>query len=237
MTVFPAIDLKDNQAVRLTKGLMDSAKVYSVSPELEAIRFEEAGARWLHIVDLNGAFAGEPRNKKSIEAILKSTRLKTQLGGGVRDEDTIKAYIDLGINRVILGSSAAKDPEWAMKMAEKYPIVIGIDAIDGMVAVSGWAEVSKVRAVDLASKFASSSIEAIICTDIGKDGTLTGVNVDFTLSIKEAFSKSVIASGGVKGLSDLEKLAKTDKIDGVIVGKAIYEGEISLKEAFNFDLQ
>lgn len=236
MTIFPAIDLKNNQVVRLTKGLMDSATIYSDSPATQAKLFEEAGAKWLHIVDLDGAFAAEPKNKKSIQEILKTTKLKTQLGGGIRSEDTIKAYLDLGLDRVILGSSAVKDPAWAMKMAEKYPIVIGIDAKNGMVATDGWADVSEVKATDLAREFAKSSAEAIICTDISKDGTLTGVNVDFTLSIKEAFGKSVIASGGVKGLEDLNSLAKTGVIDGVIVGKAIYEGSISLKDAFNFDL-
>lgn len=237
MTIFPAIDLKENQVVRLTKGVMDSAKVYSTSPATQAKVFEENGAKWLHIVDLDGAFAAEPKNKKSIEEILKTTNLKTQLGGGIRSESSIKAYLDLGIDRVILGSSAVKDPAWAMKMAEKYPVVIGIDAIDGMVAISGWAEVSKVSAVDLAKEFADSKIEAIICTDISKDGTLAGVNADFTLSIKKAFKKSVIASGGVNGIEDLKRLKSTDLIDGAIVGKAIYEGSISLKEAFNFDLQ
>lgn len=233
MIIYPAIDLKENQAVRLTKGLMESAKVYSSNPAELAERFESFGATWLHIVDLDGAFAGEPKNKKSIEAILKTTKLKTQLGGGIRDEATIKAYLDLGISRVILGSAAVKDPDWACEMAAKYPVAIGIDAVNGNVAVSGWAEVSEIKATDLARRFSQSGAQAVICTDVGRDGTLSGVNVDFTLSIKEAFEKTVIASGGVKDGEDLRKLARTGRIDGCIVGKAIYEGTLDIKEAFN----
>lgn len=237
MIIYPAIDLKENQAVRLTKGLMESAKVYSSNPAELAERFESFGATWLHIVDLDGAFAGEPKNKKSIEAILKTTKLKTQLGGGIRDEATIKAYLDLGISRVILGSAAVKNPDWACEMAAKYPVVIGIDAVDGKVAVSGWAEVSEMEATDLARRFSESGAEAVICTDVGRDGTLSGVNVDFTVSIKEAFKKTVIASGGVKDKGDLLKLAATGRVDGCIVGKAIYEGTLDIKEAFNLVLR
>ena len=237
MTIYPAIDLKGNQAVRLTKGLMQSAKIYSSNPAELAKNFETLGATWLHIVDLDGAFAGQPKNKASIEAILKAAQLKTQLGGGIRDEATINAYLELGISRVILGSAAVKDPDWACEMAAKYPVVIGIDAIGGKVAVSGWAEVSQTDATELAKRFSQSGAQAVICTDVGRDGTLSGVNVDFTLSIKAAFEKTVIASGGVKDMADLKKLAQTGRIDGCIVGKAFYEGKLDIKEAFNLVLR
>ena len=231
MIIFPAIDLKDGKVVRLTKGVMDSAKVYSNTPWELAKRFEEMGAKWLHIVDLNGAFAGEPKNIEAIKKIRESTNLKIQLGGGIRDEETIKMYLELGIDRLILGSIAVKKPEFVKEMAKKYPIVVGIDAIDGMVAVEGWAETSDMKATDLAKEFAASGVEAIICTDVGRDGMLSGVNIEFTKAIKEASGVETIASGGLKDISDIEALLEAG-IDGVIVGKAFYEGTLDLKEAF-----
>ncbi len=233
MTIFPAIDLKENRAVRLTKGEMASAKVYAESPADQAVAFERLGAQWLHIVDLDGAFAGEPKNRSSIEAIRAATGMKLQLGGGIRSEETIRAYLDLGIDRVILGSAAAKDPRWAIEMAARYPVVIGIDAVDGRVATAGWAEVGQEAATAFAARFKGSGVEAIITTDVGRDGTLSGVNVDFTLKIKEAFGGATIASGGVKDLADLKALKATGSIDGAIVGKAFYEGRLDIKEAFN----
>ncbi len=233
MEILPAIDLKDGKAVRLTKGLMESAKVYSDEPWQLAKRFEEMGSKWLHLVDLNGAFAGEPKNLEQIEKIRSSCNLKMELGGGVRDEETIKRYLDLGIDRIILGSVAVKRPDFVKEMASKYPIAVGIDAIDGYVAVEGWAEVSQMRATDLAKAFAECGVEAIICTDVGRDGTLSGVNVEFTVSIAEASGVDTIASGGVRDMGDIEALQETGKVAGVIVGKAFYEGTIDLKEAFN----
>ncbi len=233
MEILPAIDLKDGKAVRLTKGLMESAKVYSDEPWQLAKRFEEMGSKWLHLVDLNGAFAGEPKNLEQIEKIRSSCNLKMELGGGVRDEETIKRYLDLGIDRIILGSVAVKRPDFVKEMASKYPIAVGIDAIDGYVAVEGWAEVSQMRATDLAKAFAECGVEAIICTDVGRDGTLSGVNVEFTVSIAEASGVDTIASGGVCDMGDIEALQETGKVAGVIVGKAFYEGTIDLKEAFN----
>ncbi len=231
MTILPAIDLKDGKAVRLTKGLMDSAKIYSNEPWEVAKHFEELGSEWVHLVDLNGAFAGEPKNLEQIKKIRENTNLKLELGGGIRDEATIKMYLDLGINRVILGSIAVKDPEFVKKMAKKYPIVVGIDAIDGMVAVEGWAEVSELEATTLAKEFANAGVEAIICTDVGRDGMLSGVNVAFTKAIKEASGLETIASGGLKDIEDIKRLLDAD-IDGTIVGKAFYEGTLDLKEAF-----
>ena len=232
MEILPAIDLKDGKAVRLTKGVMESAKIYSDEPWRLAQRFEKMGSRWLHLVDLNGAFAGEPKNLEQIEKIRKNCDLKMELGGGIRDEETIRRYLDLGIDRLILGSVAVKDPDFVKAMAAKYPIAVGIDAIDGYVAVEGWAEVSQMPAAELAKAFAECGVEAIICTDVGRDGTLSGVNVDFTVSIAEASGVDTIASGGVRDLRDIEALKATGKVAGVIVGKAFYEGTIDLQEAF-----
>ncbi|AZV45837.1 1-(5-phosphoribosyl)-5-[(5-phosphoribosylamino)methylideneamino]imidazole-4-carboxamide isomerase [Nautilia sp. PV-1] len=229
MTIFPAIDLKDGQAVRLTKGLMDSAKVYSSEPYELAKRFEEMGAEWLHIVDLNGAFAGEPKNIEQIEKIRKNTNLKIQLGGGIRDEKTIKRYLDLGINRLILGSIAAKNPQLVSELADNYPIAVGIDAKDGFVAIDGWDKTEGIKAVELAKMYENSKIECIIATDISKDGTLSGLNIDFILDIGKASKKPVIASGGVASEDDIKKV-KENNIYGVIIGKAFYEGKIDLEK-------
>lgn len=231
MTLFPAIDLKDGKAVRLSKGLMESAKIYSDEPWELVKSFEKMGAEWVHLVDLNGAFAGEPVNLEEIKKIRANCSVKLELGGGIRDEATIKRYLDLGIDRVILGSIAVKDPQFVREMAAKYPVVVGIDAIDGYVAVEGWGEVSEMKATDLAKAFAEAGVEAIICTDVGRDGMLSGVNVDFTLSIARASGVPTIASGGLKDRSDIDALQATGEIDGVIVGKAYYEGTLDLEKA------
>jgi phosphoribosylformimino-5-aminoimidazole carboxamide ribotide isomerase len=196
-----------------------------------AKRFEELGSEWVHLVDLNGAFAGEPKNLEQIKKIRENTNLKLELGGGIRDEDTIKMYLDLGINRLILGSVAVKNPDFVKEMAVKYPIVVGIDAIDGYVAVEGWAETSEMKATDLAREFANCGVEAIICTDVGRDGMLSGVNIEFTKAIKEASGVETIASGGLKDINDIKALLEAG-IDGTIVGKAFYEGTLDLAEAF-----
>jgi phosphoribosylformimino-5-aminoimidazole carboxamide ribotide isomerase len=232
MDILPAIDLKDGQAVRLTKGLMNSAKIYSSEPYEVAKKFESLGSKWLHVVDLNGAFAGEPKNLAQIEKIRANCNMKIELGGGIRDEDTIKRYLDLGVDRLILGSIAVKNPEFVKNMAAKYPIAVGIDAKDGMVAVEGWAEVSSMKATDLAKEFANAGVEAIICTDISKDGTLSGINVEFTEEIAISSGIDTIASGGVKDINDIISAKESKKISGVIVGKAFYEGTINLEEAF-----
>lgn len=231
MTLFPAIDLKDGKAVRLSKGLMESAKIYNESPVTQVKIFEEMGAQWVHLVDLNGAFAGEPINHGVIQEIRENCKVKLELGGGIRDEATIKAYLALGIDRVILGSIAVKDPQFVRDMAAKYPVVVGIDAIDGYVAVEGWGEVSNMKATDLAKEFAAAGVEAIICTDVGRDGMLSGVNVDFTLDIARASGVPTIASGGLKERSEIDALAATGEIEGVIVGKAYYEGTLDLEKA------
>lgn len=232
MEILPAIDLKDGKAVRLTKGLMESAKIYSDEPWELAKNFEDMGSRWLHLVDLNGAFAGEPKNLEQIQKIRQNCNLKLELGGGIRDEDTIKQYVEIGIDRIILGSIALKNPDFVKNMCKKYSIAVGIDAIDGYVAVEGWAEKSTIKATELSKEFANAGVDAIICTDVSKDGTLDGVNVDFTLDVADASGVDTIASGGVKDIEDIKALKKSAKISGVIVGKAFYEGTIDLKEAF-----
>ncbi|MCJ7764844.1 MAG: 1-(5-phosphoribosyl)-5-[(5-phosphoribosylamino)methylideneamino]imidazole-4-carboxamide isomerase [Thiovulaceae bacterium] len=231
MTLFPAIDLKDGKAVRLSKGLMESAKIYSDEPWELVKKFEKMGAEWVHLVDLNGAFAGEPVNLEEIKKIRANCSVKLELGGGIRDEETIKRYLDLGIDRVILGSIAVKDPQFVKEMAAKYPVVVGIDAIDGYVAVEGWGEVSEMKATELATAFAKAGVEAIICTDVGRDGMLSGINIDFTLAIARASGVATIASGGLKDRADIDALQATGEIAGVIVGKAYYEGTLDLEKA------
>ena len=232
MVILPAIDLKDGKVVRLTKGLMDTAKIYSSEPWQVAKKFEELGSEWLHLVDLNGAFAGKPENLEQIKKIIENTDLKVEIGGGIRDEETIKIYLELGVSRVILGSVAVKNPTFVKEMAKKYPVAVGIDAKDGYVAVEGWAEVSEMKATELAKEFANAGVEAIIATDIAKDGTLSGVNIDFIKEIQEESGLQIIASGGVRDINDI-KLLINNKIYGTIIGKAFYEGTINLKEVFN----
>ena len=233
MDIIPAIDLKEGKVVRLTKGLMESAKIYEETPWKQAVKFQELGAKWLHIVDLDGAFAGEPVNVTKILEIRDQTGMSLQVGGGIRSEETIRQYMSIGVSRVILGSIALKDPEFVREMAKKYPIVVGIDAKDGFVATEGWGEISKMKATDLAKKFGEMEVEAIICTDIGKDGTLSGVNVEFTEAIAKASGVKTIASGGVKDINDINRLKESKLVSGVIVGKANYEGTLDLKDALS----
>ena len=232
MEIFPAIDLKQGCAVRLSKGEMQSAKIYSKDPCELAKKFEDLGAKWLHLVDLDGAFAGEAVNFKAIERIVKSTRLRVEVGGGIRDEARIKEYLSLGVDRFILGSAALKNRDFVKQMAKLYRIVVGIDAKEGLVATEGWAELSRVKATDLARDYADAGVCAIICTDISRDGMLSGVNVEFSRSIAKASGIDTIASGGVKDMSDIIALKNTELIAGVIVGKAYYEGTLDLKKAF-----
>ena len=232
MEIFPAIDLKQGCAVRLSKGEMQSAKIYSKDPCELAKKFEDLGAKWLHLVDLDGAFAGEAVNFKAIERIVKSTRLRVEVGGGIRDEARIKEYLSLGVDRFILGSAALKNPDFVRRMAKLYRIVVGIDAKDGLVATEGWAELSRVKATDLARDYADAGVCAIICTDISRDGMLSGVNVEFSRSIAKASGIDTIASGGVKDMNDIIALKNAGLIAGVIVGKAYYEGTLDLKKAF-----
>lgn len=229
--IIPAIDLKNGEVVRLTRGVMESAKIYDNNPTAVAKRFEEMGARWLHLIDLDGAIAGKPVNLKAIEEIRKQTNLQIEVGGGIRNEDGIKRYVELGINRVILGSVAMRDPLFTISMAEKYPIVVGIDAKNGFVSVSGWVEQGKMQATELAALFKGISLEAIICTDIGQDGTLGGINIAFSEEIARVSGHCVLASGGLASEAEIETLQHSS-LRGVIVGKAFYEGRVNLERVF-----
>ncbi len=226
--LFPAIDLLNTKAVRLTKGEKQSAKEYGCAFEF-AKYFEECGATWLHIVDLDGAFEGSPKNLRIIEDIVKKTKLQIQVGGGIRTEETIQSYIDIGVSRVILGSAALYNTEWAIIMAEKYPIAISIDANNGQIATHGWANISQMKANEFASQLKGTCVQAIICTDIQQDGMLSGINFAFTEEIAESSGIFTIASGGFSGQQDLDKLHNYPKISGIIIGKAFYEGKVDLK--------
>ncbi|MBK5275881.1 MAG: 1-(5-phosphoribosyl)-5-[(5-phosphoribosylamino)methylideneamino]imidazole-4-carboxamide isomerase [Desulfuromonadales bacterium] len=235
MLVIPAIDLKEGKCVRLEQGLMDKDTVFNDNPAAQARAWQDQGAEMLHIVDLDGAFAGEPKNLAAIEAIVKAITIPSQLGGGIRDIETIEAYLALGLSRVIIGTAAQRNPELVREACLKFPgrIVVGIDAKNGMVAVQGWAEVTDVTAVDLARKFEGFGVSAIIYTDISRDGMLQGPNLEATKALAEAVSIPIIASGGVSSLKDIQNLMAIESsgISGVITGKAVYTGAIKLAEA------
>jgi phosphoribosylformimino-5-aminoimidazole carboxamide ribotide isomerase len=235
MIVFPAIDLKAGQVVRLSEGDMDRATVYGDNPAAQALLFAEAGAQHLHVVDLDGSFAGRAENREAVEAIIAAFPGYVQLGGGIRTAQAVEGWFDLGVARVVMGSAALKDPEFVRDMAKAFPggIVVAVDAKDGMVATEGWAEVSDVEVVDLARRFEDAGVAALLFTDIGRDGLLKGVNIDATVDLARRVDIPVIASGGVKGLDDIRMLAlyADDGIEGVITGRAIYEGKLDLATA------
>jgi phosphoribosylformimino-5-aminoimidazole carboxamide ribotide isomerase len=235
MIIIPAIDLKEGKCVRLEQGLMEKDTVFCDNPAAQALEWERQGGELLHIVDLDGAFAGEPKNRGAIEAIVREIGIPTQLGGGIRDIATIEAYLALGVGRVILGTAAQRNPALVEEACRLFPgrIVVGIDAKDGMVAVQGWAEVTGITAVDLARKFEGYGVAAVIYTDISRDGMMQGPNIAATKALAEAVAIPVIASGGVSSLRDIENLLAIESsgIAGVITGKAIYTGAIRLAEA------
>jgi phosphoribosylformimino-5-aminoimidazole carboxamide ribotide isomerase len=235
MILFPAIDLKDGQCVRLKRGAMDEATVFSDSPADQARAFADMGFEWLHCVDLNGAFEGRSVNAEAIRAIREAIDLPIQLGGGLRDMAGIEAWLEAGITRVILGTAALRDPALVKEAAKAFPqrIVVGIDARDGKVAVEGWAEISTLDAADLAQRFEDAGVAAIIFTDIARDGMLQGVNVEATAALSRAVRIPVIASGGVAGIGDVAALvaAKEHNIQGVVIGRALYDGRIDAAEA------
>jgi phosphoribosylformimino-5-aminoimidazole carboxamide ribotide isomerase len=235
MIVIPAIDLKEGKCVRLEQGLMDKDTVFNDNPAAQARAWQDQGAEMLHIVDLDGAFAGEPRNRAAIEAIIRAISIPSQLGGGIRDIETIEAYLSLGLSRVIIGTAAQRNPELVREACARFPgrIVVGIDAKNGMVAVQGWAEVTDITAVDLARKFEGFGVSAIIYTDISRDGMLQGPNLEATRTLAEAVSIPIIASGGVSSLMDIQNLMAIESsgVTGVITGKAVYTGAIRLAEA------
>jgi len=234
MILYPAIDLKDGACVRLYKGDMDKATVFGEDPAAQARSFVDAGCEWLHLVDLNGAFAGKPVNAAAVEAILAATNVPAQLGGGIRDMATIEAWLDRGLARVILGTVAVRDPALVKQAAKAFPgkVAVGIDARDGMVAVEGWAETTDITATDLARQFEDAGVAAIIYTDIDRDGAMQGPNVAATAALANAVSIPVIASGGVSSLDDLRALKNSGAaLDGAISGRALYDGKIDLAKA------
>lgn len=233
MILYPAIDLKDGQAVRLVHGDMDRSTVFNDDPAAQAKAFVASGCEWLHLVDLNGAFAGIPVNAAPVEAILKSCTVPAQLGGGIRDRATIENWLDKGLARVILGTVAVENPDLVREAARAYPgqVAVGIDARAGYVATKGWAEETNVLATDLAKSFEDAGVTAIIYTDILRDGAMGGPNVTATADLAKAVSIPVIASGGVASLNDLSELKATGVISGAISGRALYDGAIDLETA------
>lgn len=237
MILFPAIDLKDGHCVRLKQGEMDKATVFSGHPADQAMTFERQGFKWIHIVDLNGAFEGQPVNAKAVEAIKRAVHIPLQLGGGIRDVATIEQWLSHGIARVILGTVALRNPALVKEACKKFPgkIAVGIDAKKGFVAVEGWAETSSITAEELALKFEDAGVAAIIYTDIDRDGMMKGPNVEATGKLAEKISTPVIASGGVSSLADLERIKALEEkgVVGVISGRALYDGRIPIQQALN----
>jgi len=235
MIVFPAIDLKEGQVVRLAEGDMARTTVYGDDPAAQAVLFAEAGAGFLHVVDLDGAFAGAARNREAVEAILEAFPGHVQLGGGIRTPEAVEGWFNLGVSRIVIGTAALKDPQFVKDMAREWEggIVVAVDARDGMVATEGWAEVSDVSIVDMARRFEDAGVASLLFTDIGRDGLLKGCNIDATVDLARQTDLPVIASGGVKGLDDIRMLAlnAADGIEGVITGRALYDGRLDLATA------
>lgn len=243
LTLYPAIDLKDGTCVRLRRGDMAQATVYSDDPAAQARAWQDAGCRWLHVVDLNGAFAGRSVNADAVAAILAASRVPVQLGGGLRSMEAVERWLEAGVSRVILGSAAVRDPDLVRAACRAYPgrVAVGLDARDGMVATEGWASTSALRAEELAARFADAGAAAVIHTDIARDGMGTGLNLDATAALARAVALPFVASGGVGSLDDLralrkvaEELAGSDvagRIEGVVVGRALYDGSVDPAEA------
>lgn len=234
MILYPAIDLKDGACVRLYKGEMDQATVFNDDPAAQAQAFVDQGCDWLHLVDLNGAFAGEPVNARPVEDILKTVKVPAQLGGGIRDMATIENWLSKGLQRVILGTVAVENPDLVREAAKAFPghVAVGIDARNGMVATRGWAEETTVNVTDLARQFEDAGVAAIIYTDINRDGAMQGPNVEATADLARAVSIPVIASGGVSSMADLQALKDCGApLDGAISGRALYDGQINVADA------
>ena len=235
MILFPAIDLKNGEAVRLQQGDMARATVFNTNPAKQAKVFEEQGFQWLHLVDLDGAFAGKPVNALAVAQILKSVKMPVQLGGGIRNMKTVEAWLSEGISRVIIGTAAVREPAFVKEAARKFPgkIAIGIDARGGKVAISGWAEETQLEAIEVAKLFEGAGVAALIYTDVERDGMLQGLNLDSTIALSEAVSIPVIASGGFASINDVKALLqpRAKKLEGAIAGRALYDGRIDPKEA------
>jgi phosphoribosylformimino-5-aminoimidazole carboxamide ribotide isomerase len=233
--LFPAIDLKDGQCVRLRHGDMSQATVYNADPASQARAFAAAGFEWLHVVDLDGAFAGAPRNGDAVEAILKSVAVPIQLGGGIRSRERIEFWLSRGIRRIILGTAALRDPNLVKEVCRIHPdqVVVGIDARKGRVAFEGWSETAEISAIDLAKRFGDSGVAAIIFTDIDRDGVLTGLNIDSTLDLARQVPVPIIASGGLASLADIRRLLEPDcaVLAGAIAGRALYDGRLDARAA------
>ena len=230
MILFPAIDLKNGQCVRLEQGDMARATVFNLDPAAQAKSFEQQGFNYLHVVDLDGAFAGKPVNASAVEKMLATITMPVQLGGGIRDLATIEAWLAKGITRVIIGTAAVRDPALVKEAAKKFPgrVAVGLDARDGNVAVEGWAESSSITALEIAQRFEDAGVAAIIFTDIARDGLLKGINWDATIGLAESISIPVIASGGLASIADIEVLVspRAKKLEGTIAGRALYDGRI-----------
>ncbi|BAK78576.1 phosphoribosylformimino-5-aminoimidazole carboxamide ribotide isomerase [Pseudogulbenkiania sp. NH8B] len=239
MLLIPAIDLKDGQCVRLKQGVMEDATVFSDDPVQVAVHWRDQGARRLHLVDLNGAFAGKPKNLAVIRDILAEVGedLPVQLGGGIRDLDTIDAYLGMGLKYVIIGTAAVKNPGFLHDACDAFPgqVIVGLDAKDGMVAIDGWAKITQHNVIDLAKRFEDYGVASVIYTDIGRDGMLNGVNIEATVKLAQALTIPVIASGGLTNLDDIKQLCAVEGegIEGAITGRAIYEGSIDFAQAQN----
>ena len=235
MILYPAIDLKAGQAVRLKLGDMAQATVFNDDPAAQAATFERQGFSHLHVVDLDGAFAGKPMNAQAVDRILASVRMPVQLGGGIRDRRTLEAWLGKGVARAIIGTAAVRDPTFVREAARNNPgkVAVGIDARDGFVAVEGWAERSELSAAELGRRFEDAGVAAIIYTDIARDGVLAGLNIEATLALADAVAIPVIASGGLASLDDVRRLLQPDcaKLDGAITGRALYDGRLDAAEA------
>ncbi|MCW6510746.1 1-(5-phosphoribosyl)-5-[(5-phosphoribosylamino)methylideneamino]imidazole-4-carboxamide isomerase [Lichenifustis flavocetrariae] len=235
MILFPAIDLKSGECVRLVQGDMDRATVFNTDPAAQAAAFEQQGFTHLHVVDLDGAFVGQPVNAAAVEAILNRVRMPVQLGGGVRELRTVEHWLRRGVNRVIIGTAAVRDPALVREAARLFPgqIAVGVDARDGFVAVEGWARSSSISASELGRRFEDAGVEAIIYTDIARDGLMKGLNIEGTIALAEAITIPVIASGGLASIADVERLCQPDcaRIAGVITGRALYDGRLDPAEA------
>ena len=235
MILFPAIDLKNGDCVRLVHGDMRQATVFNTNPAAQAAAFEAQGFEYLHVVDLDGAFAGKPMNAAAVEGILQSVKMPVQLGGGIRDMHTIEAWLTRGITRVIIGTAAVRDPALVRDAARRFPgrVAVGIDARDDFVAVEGWAETSSLSALELGRRFEDAGVAAVIYTDIARDGVLQGLNIEGTLALANALSIPVIASGGLASIADVRRLLEPDckKLAGAITGRALYDGRIDVAAA------
>jgi len=237
MILFPAIDLKEGRCVRLIQGDMDQATIFNDDPADQAKQFEDQGFEWLHIVDLDGAFAGKPMNSDAIRAITRRITIPIQLGGGIRTMKTVENWLDHGITRVIIGTAAVKDPAFVKEAARNFAghIAVGIDARDGRVAVDGWAQLSEMSSIELGQRFQDAGVSAIIYTDISRDGLLKGLNIESTLALAQALTIPVIASGGLASLDDIERLTNPDCaiLEGAITGRALYDGRLDAKAALS----